>query len=514
MLFLFPFFCQAQGTLDPKKNFCQDSIGKIPVLSNGRIKPLFVVAKESVAFLFESKPQNKTDVEIFCLLSLESLGIFQNLNLKIKIDHPELRTILGLPENEKGMNILSLEEQSMKLRSEMVKRKLNDSLKKEMTKVLIRMQEYRAITQGLSWTIPHFENKELTWLPLPQGLNEEKIKLLSSNIQKNPITHFLLNQATLYEAQKGKNHLLEYYYFKLRPYSWCLIIGILGILSLYLFPSPKIGMILLTSIILIQILAIISRVTISGRAPITNMYETVLFSGFGALIFATIFYVIKKQKIYLLAGLSYNVLCLLMMTFANNMLSPSINPLVPVLRDNFWLSTHVTSVILSYAALALSWMLANLVLLQEITGKKIFDHYQYNATTPLIYNAIKVGVVMLTGGVILGGVWADYSWGRFWGWDPKETWSLIVILIYAAILHGKQTSWINPKRFVPITALAFLSVIMAWFGVNYILASGLHSYGFSEGGAIFIGSFFLAQITLVIIYLIGARVNKKLSPNS
>ena len=99
------------------------------------------------------------------------------------------------------------------------------------------------------------------------------------------------------------------------------------------------------------------------------------------------------------------------------------------------------------------------------------------------------GVVLLAGGVILGGVWADYSWGRFWGWDPKETWSLIVLLVYMAILHGKYTSWIPPHRFVPLVAGAFMTVMMAWFGVNYILASGLHSYGFSEGGAIFLGSF-------------------------
>jgi ABC-type transport system involved in cytochrome c biogenesis permease subunit len=108
-------------------------------------------------------------------------------------------------------------------------------------------------------------------------------------------------------------------------------------------------------------------------------------------------------------------------------------------------------------------------------------------------------VVLLSTGVILGGVWADYSWGRFWGWDPKETWSLIVLLIYMAILHGRYTSWIREQRFVPMVAAAFMSVMMAWFGVNYILASGLHSYGFSEGGAVFLGSFFLIQIILVII---------------
>src|SRR5690606_38352780 len=117
----------------------------------------------------------------------------------------------------------------------------------------------------------------------------------------------------------------------------------------------------------------------------------------------------------------------------------------------------------------------------------------------LIYTCLKCGTVMLAAGIILGGVWADYSWGRFWGWDPKETWSLIVLCLYMAILHGRYTAWIPPKRFATLVAGAFMSVMMAWFGVNYILASGLHSYGFSEGGAVFLGSFFLIQTALLII---------------
>ena len=187
----------------------------------------------------------------------------------------------------------------------------------------------------------------------------------------------------------------------------------------------------------------------------------------------------------------------MMMLFAEGMLDEGISPLVPVLRDNFWLSTHVTTIILSYAALALSWLLANAILIRASFFNVSKEEYRYQVD--LIYSAIKYGVILLAAGIILGGVWADYSWGRFWGWDPKETWSLIVLLVYMAILHGKYTNWVTPKIFVLTTAGAFMSVMMAWFGVNYILASGLHSYGFSEGGAIFLGTFFLIQTVLLII---------------
>jgi len=187
------------------------------------------------------------------------------------------------------------------------------------------------------------------------------------------------------------------------------------------------------------------------------------------------------------------------------MLSEAISPLVPVLRDNFWLSTHVTTIILSYAALALSWMLANIVLIRGRFGSLTSKDLKYYED--LIYAAIKVGIVLLAAGIILGGIWADYSWGRFWGWDPKETWSLIVLLIYVAVLHGKSTSWINTKGFIIFSAAGFMSVMMAWFGVNYILATGLHSYGFSEGGAIFLMTFFATQI--IIILLTATRLKTK-----
>jgi ABC-type transport system involved in cytochrome c biogenesis permease subunit len=187
----------------------------------------------------------------------------------------------------------------------------------------------------------------------------------------------------------------------------------------------------------------------------------------------------------------------MMVNFANGMLTATISPLVPVLRDNFWLSTHVTTIILSYGALALSWILANTVLIKKKFGK--IDKAEENNSAEIIYITLKWGTTLLATGIILGGVWADYSWGRFWGWDPKETWSLIVLCLYMAILHGRYTAWIKNTRFMTVTAAAFMSVMMAWFGVNYILASGLHSYGFSEGGAIFLGSFFLIQ-TLVLLF--------------
>ncbi|MCO4793923.1 MAG: cytochrome c biogenesis protein CcsA, partial [Bacteriovoracaceae bacterium] len=264
------------------------------------------------------------------------------------------------------------------------------------------------------------------------------------------------------------------------------------------------------STVAVETVYITLRVIISGRAPVTNMYETVLFSGFAALILSLIVGHFKKDKQFIYVGLMYNFLTLMMTNFAGGMLSSSISPLVPVLRDNFWLSTHVTSIIMSYGALALSWILANTALIKARV--KGISKAEINKYTDQIYTCLKYGIILLALGIILGGIWADYSWGRFWGWDPKETWSLIVLCIYMAIIHGKYTSWISPSRFIPLIALAFLSVMMAWFGVNYILASGLHSYGFSEGGAIFLGSFFITQFVILAFTL--KSISEKFNTNN
>ena len=96
---------------------------------------------------------------------------------------------------------------------------------------------------------------------------------------------------------------------------------------------------------------------------------------------------------------------------------------------------------------------------------------------------MQVGVLLIAAGTILGGVWADYSWGRFWGWDPKEVWALITLLVYLVPLHGRFAGWVNTFGLVVASVVCFLSVVMAWYGVNFVLGVGLHSYGFVEGGS-------------------------------
>jgi len=488
---------------DLSNSFCSnvEKIGKLPIQQNGRTKPLYVHAKSLIKHLtHESKIDGKSAIEVYCLLSMQGLGLSSSLDLKARIDHVKLQEFLDLTSQNRKISFSKLVEQAKEIRTEMRKTP-EGSYQKALMKWVQNISMYQDLITGQNWLLPSFDAsdlKKITWQPLTQYITPQKMQsIVASNPGENPMIKLIDQVASTYIKNHGDTHILEYKYAKAHMPSYALLLTLLALLIgavsnkkwRYLTPA------LLT--VILQTVYMIFRSLISGRAPITNMYETVMFSGYGALLFALVIGHFKKDKLFLMVGLVYNAITLMMMMFASSMLNEEISPLVPVLRDNFWLSTHVTCLMLSYGALALSWILGNTIIIKKSFFK--MDKKEELHVNGLIYTILKFGTTLLAAGIILGGVWADYSWGRFWGWDPKETWSLIVLCIYMAILHGRYTSWISPKRFAPIVAGAFMSVMMAWFGVNYILASGLHSYGFSQGGAFFLATFFLTQILIIAL---------------
>jgi cytochrome c-type biogenesis protein CcsB len=239
------------------------------------------------------------------------------------------------------------------------------------------------------------------------------------------------------------------------------------------------------------------RVYLTGRAPVSNMYETVVWVAFGSVVFGMIFETIFRKKFILIAAGIVAVLCLIIADMAPAILDHSLQPLEPVLRSNYWLTIHVLTITLSYSAFFLAFVLGNIGLIYFIRGE------QRNLTAILemnraIYRALQVGVVLLAAGIILGGIWADYSWGRFWGWDPKETWALIALLGYLAILHGRLGGWLRQFGLMAGAIIGFNLVIMAWYGVNYVLGAGLHSYGFGAGGVEYVASFVALNLLYVL----------------
>jgi len=195
-------------------------------------------------------------------------------------------------------------------------------------------------------------------------------------------------------------------------------------------------------------------------------------------------------------------------------LNENIEPLQPVLRDNFWLLIHVLTICSSYGAGALAWGLGNISLAYYWFGK-YRDPAPHGPAAPgygpashetevvhqgrrppeecaalagYTYKAVQVAVMLLITGTILGGLWADVSWGRFWGWDPKEVWALISGLVYLAILHGRYAGLFGNFGLAIGSVLGASAIMFSWYGVNFVLGAGLHAYGFGTGGQLEVGA--------------------------
>jgi ABC-type transport system involved in cytochrome c biogenesis permease subunit len=306
---------------------------------------------------------------------------------------------------------------------------------------------------------------------------------------------------------------LETIYQMTHPIRWAWICYLAGgiVLALTWIRAQRFGYVVgwsfVTVGLLLQIVGFIARIIIAERPPVTNMYESVIWVAFGTVLFALIFETIYRTRWILVSAVPVAVVSLILADSQPVALDRSIQPLVPVLQSNFWLTTHVLTITLSYAAFLLAVGVAHVAL-----GHVIFRRTPSPALYNYIYRTLQVGVLLLAVGTILGGVWANYSWGRFWDWDPKETWALVALLSYLVILHGRLAGRWAGFGLAVGSILGFITIVMAWYGVNFVLGVGLHSYGFGSGGfghAIGYVAFELSFIALAVFRKYTAPKNSK-----
>jgi cytochrome c-type biogenesis protein CcsB len=271
-----------------------------------------------------------------------------------------------------------------------------------------------------------------------------------------------------------------------------------------------IGVILAAAGLLFHASGIVMRCLIAGRPPVTNMYESIIWVSFAVSFFGMIFFARYRTPVYLLAALPVSLVALLLVHQMPIAMPSSIDPLVPVLRDNFWLTIHVLTITLSYAAFALAMGFGHILLFRY--ARNPVSARADQSMHFWLYRVLQLGVILLAAGTILGGVWANYSWGRFWGWDPKETWALIALLCYILTLHGRLAGWWTQFGLVVASVVCFLAVLMAWYGVNFVLGKGLHSYGFGIGGENYVGGFVIADLLFVAFAIWRYRSSKSSRP--
>lgn len=310
----------------------------------------------------------------------------------------------------------------------------------------------------------------------------------------------------------GQKISLEVHYNDLHPFRLSYILYcIAALILLFVWTTDKgslmkFAWIFMVLGFLVHTYGFALRVYLMDRAPVTNMYETVVWVSWGVVVFAAILEIIYKFRFTLMAGSLVGLFSMIVADYAPAVLDPSLQPLEPVLRSNYWLVVHVMTITISYAAFFLAFGLSDLGLIYFLRGEEKHKE-KIKAIVTAVYRSMQIGVVFLAPGIILGGIWADYSWGRFWGWDPKETWALIALLGYLAVLHARLAGLLKNFGMVATGVITFSLVIMAWYGVNFVLGAGLHSYGFGAGGVEYVSAFVVLHI-LFVIYVAVVRKSR------
>jgi cytochrome c-type biogenesis protein CcsB len=508
-------------------NFNYEHLASTPMLEGGRFKPFEAFAGKTIETITGRWSfKRKSPVEYTIAIASSHAWAQEEL---ILIDYKPLKELLGLDKNQKhfSYNAVAARPEFSRQSQIFMEKVRNETeltmMDNKFSNVLHRMNLFSELMNGSLLTIvppPPGSEPNAAWLPINQPspyspAKQEEIlgvwRKIISSVQQNSPTSFeqatkdlkttlaALNPEVTPSEKKMQR---EIGFYKTRPFltSWILYLTAFFVLLLsFQFPQKWItwtGYAIFGLGYLYNTYGFILRSIIAGHPSVSNMYESVIFVSWGIITIALIFEIVYHQKWFATSAAILGVCFLVMadlMPFDSN-----IEPLVPVLRSNYWLIIHVMTITLSYSAFALAVTLAHIVLFFYFINSQRKQIVQ--TLSKFLYRVLQVGVVLLAAGTILGGVWAAESWGRFWGWDPKETWALISLLGYLAILHARYANWLRNIGTAIFSILGFWLILMTWYGVNFVLGTGLHSYGFGAGGGWYILGFLIFEILVLLVF--------------
>ena len=282
----------------------------------------------------------------------------------------------------------------------------------------------------------------------------------------------------------------------------------MALLALIIFRgfSPSCCVISLILAFLCHTIILALRGYILQRPPVSNMFETMIYVPWIAVFFSLCLWFWKKSRFTLIAAsLSALILLVLMkLTTVNS----NLENVQAVLDSQYWLTIHVLMIVASYGAFILAGLMGHFYLFLVLRDGNEGSSLKLCAFTLL--QSLYIGVALLIPGTLLGGVWAAESWGRFWDWDPKESWAFISSCIYLVAIHAYRYRFIGNFGLALCSIAGLISVSFTWYGVNYILGTGLHSYGFGSGGEIYYYLYLVSEFTVIglAIFLYHTRLKK------
>ncbi len=254
---------------------------------------------------------------------------------------------------------------------------------------------------------------------------------------------------------------------------------------------------LMFSAFILHTFGLVGRTYIQGRPPITNLYSSAIFVGWAAVLLCLFLERRFRNGLAAAAAAPIGFCTLIIAYHLSQAPGDTMEVMRAVLDSNFWLATHVPTVTLGYSASFLAGSLALVYILRD----RLFgglDRDGARALEGMVYAIVCFALLFSFVGTVLGGIWADQSWGRFWGWDPKENGALMIVLWNALILHARWAKLTSPTGIMQLAIVGNIITAWSWFGTN-LLGVGLHAYGFTDSGFYWLVAFSVSQLVIIII---------------
>jgi cytochrome c-type biogenesis protein CcsB len=528
-----------------KSKLVASEFAKILVQYNGRVKPLDTLDVDFIHKIAKKAKLNGMDYNQIVAGMVAYPDMFEKFPM-IYVGHPGLRKELGL--KGKYASYLQFFNDMGQLK---YMKQINLAIQTPDSVRTQKQREWLKLNERIYVAFMIYSGKAFAFFPTADSKNNNNkwyniTELRSSDILTqrfyfnlfknlaNGLATFDLNKVKqahnkIYEIQKmytpdilpskGKIEMeIKYNHLQIFPsliglYSTlgliAILIGFFEVLKKQKLKKTEITLIAFGWLaLLVHTSNMILRWYISGHAPWSDAYESIIFIAWGSAFASLMFF--KRSVLALGAGL-FMAGMFMMVAHLNN-IDPQITNMVPVLKS-YWLLIHVAVITSSYGFLAVGGMLGLLNMILFAFKNKFDLDFQIKEINNIIYLSLYIGLAVLSVGTFLGGVWANESWGRYWSWDPKETWSLISIIAYAIIIHTKFIPKMRGEFIFSLLAfLSFFFVLMTYFGVNFYIAQGLHAYGRGEGDEAWFNVLkagIIVWITVVVAILIMSMTHKK-----
>ncbi|MEO7425832.1 MAG: cytochrome c biogenesis protein CcsA [Fibrobacteria bacterium] len=331
-----------------------------------------------------------------------------------------------------------------------------------------------------------------------------------ASFDKNVKEYLAAMDNRAYEQLSQTHFPLEVLYQKGEPYFWALVLYWFALLGCFAFFLTRKRWLYQASLWLflggyaIHVIGIVSRIIIMKRPPVTSLYETFPFVAAVAILAALFIERFNKKAIGLLSA---SLLGVILLSIANRYAAEgdTMKMLVAVLNSNFWLSTHVVCVTIGYSACLLAGAIGHVWLIRALIPGDATKPERLKEIAKMVYGTLCFGLLFSFIGTVLGGIWADQSWGRFWGWDPKENGALLIVVWCVIMLHAKHWGYVRNRGMALGSVFGAIVVSLAWFGVN-LLNVGLHSYGFTQGAATKLFVYCGSELAFMLIAGVGLHL--------